>query len=254
MPAETLHTCRPAPAELAGWNDRFRPASPEDLLAWAAERWETDLALTCSFGGPAGMVLLDMIVRVAPLTPVLYIDTGLLFPETYRLITQVQDRYGVTPHAIRPARTVQQQAKDAGATLWQREPDRCCGLRKVQPLADALLPFEAWITGIRRDGSATRANAELLEWSGKYNLVKLNPLAFWTEREVWRYIHEHDVPYNPLLDQGYRSLGCHTCTQRPDSTDARSGRWTGFAKTECGIHVETAEVAAVDKPLHRQVA
>ncbi len=240
MPADTLHISRPDEAELAAWNDAFRQARPEELLAWAAERWGSQMALTCSFGGPAGMVLLDMVLRVAPDTPILYIDTGLLFPETYHLIAKVHDRYGVTPRAIRPARTVQQQANDAGASLWRRDPDRCCGLRKVQPLADALAPFQAWITGIRRDGSATRANAELLEWSGKYNLVKLNPLAFWNERDVWRYINKHDVPYNSLLDQGYRSLGCHTCTHIPDGTDARSGRWTGFAKTECGIHVETA--------------
>ena len=235
-----LQSNPPDVTELEAWNEHFRATSPQALLAWAAERWGPRVALTCSFGGAAGMVLLDMIVRVAPETPVLYIDTGLLFPETYRLIAQVHQRYGITPQPVRPARTVAQQAEAEGDALWQRDPDRCCGLRKVQPLGEVLAPYEAWITGIRRADSATRANANLLEWSGKYNLTKLNPLVFWNERDLWRYIYKHDVPYNPLLDQGYGSLGCHTCTRLPDSGDPRSGRWAGFNKTECGLHVETA--------------
>ena len=238
MLSNTVHT-RPHEAELETWNQQFRDARPEELLTWASERWGRDVALTCSFGGPAGMVLLDMVRRNAPDTPVLYIDTGLLFPETYTLIAQIHEYYGITPQSVRPASTVAQQAQDEGDALWSRDPDRCCGLRKVQPLAGALAPFAGWITGVRRGGSNTRAGANLLEWSNKYNLVKLNPLAFWGERDTWRYISKHGVPYNPLLDQGYRSLGCHTCTRLPDGTDARSGRWAGFNKTECGIHVET---------------
>ena len=226
--------------ELADWNARFQAATPQELLEWASEQWGEQMALTCSFGGPTGMVLLDMVSAVAPATPVLFLDTGLLFPETYQLVAEVQARYGIAPQAVQPARTVAQQAAAEGPALWERDPDRCCGLRKVRPLAEALAPFDAWIAGIRRDGGGSRANTQLLEWSTKYNLVKLNPLAFWSERDVWRYIHRHNVPYNRLLDQGYRSLGCHTCTCLPTDDDPRSGRWAGFAKTECGLHLEPA--------------
>jgi phosphoadenosine phosphosulfate reductase len=235
---EMLYLTQPDAADLAEWNAHFRTASPQELLTWAAECWGDRMALSCSFGGPAGMVLLDMIVKIAPETPVLYIDTGLLFGETHHLIAQVRARYGIEPVAVRPARTVAQQAEDHGPALWQRDPDRCCHLRKVQPLAEALAPFDAWITGVRRGDSATRAQTALIEWSTKYELVKLNPLAFWSEHDVWRYIYAHDVPYNPLLDRGYRSLGCSTCTRLPSGDDPRSGRWAGFSKTECGIHVE----------------
>ena len=224
--------------ELAEWNERFQAAAPQALLEWASARWGEQMALTCSFGGAAGMVLLDMVMAVAPITPVLFLDTGLLFPETYQLVAEVQARYGIVPQTVQPARTVAQQAAEEGPALWERNPDRCCGLRKVRPLAEALAAFDAWIAGIRRDGGGSRANTQLLEWSNKYHLVKLNPLAFWSERDVWRYIHQHNVPYNRLLDQGYRSLGCHTCTRLPTDADPRSGRWVGFPKTECGLHLE----------------
>ena len=237
MLVEQVRSSRPDQLELAAWNARFRGASPQALLTWAVERWADQIALTCSFGGPAGMVLLDMLLAVAPEVPVLYIDTGLLFPETYRLVEQVREHYGITPRPVRAARTLEQQAEDEGAALWERDPDRCCGLRKVQPLAEVLAPFDAWIAGLRRDGSATRAGVDLIEWSDKYDLVKLNPLALWSEREVWNYIYQHGVPYNSLLDQGYRSLGCTACTRLPNGDHPRSGRWVGFNKTECGLHI-----------------
>jgi phosphoadenosine phosphosulfate reductase len=231
---------RPEADVLAQWNERFKAATPQSLLVWAGEQWGAGMALTCSFGGAAGMVLLDMVAEVAPRTPVLYIDTGLLFDETYRLIEQVRKRYRIELIGVRPARTPAQQARAEGESLWQRNPDRCCGLRKVQPLGEALKPFGAWITGVRRSNSDTRANTNLIEWSAKYQLVKLNPLALWSEQDVWRYVYAHQVPYNPLLDQGYRSIGCYTCTSLPTSDAARSGRWSGFNKTECGLHVEPA--------------
>lgn len=226
--------------EIAFWNVRFRAESPQALLAWASERWGARLALSCSFGGATGMVLLDMLMRIAPATPVLYIDTGLLFPETYTLLDQVRRHYGIEPQPVQPELTITQQAEAEGAALWERNPDRCCRLRKVQPLAAALEPFDAWISGLRRDVSATRANTPLIEWSTKHRLFKLNPLAFWAERDVWRYIHAHNVPYNPLLDQGYRSLGCTSCTRLPINADPRSGRWVGFEKSECGLHIDSA--------------
>lgn len=231
---------RPTADEIAAWNEQFRDATPQDLLGWGAERWDDRMALTCSFGGAAGMVLLDMVASIAPRTPVLYIDTGLLFAETYQLIDQIQHRYQLDLRMTAPARTVAEQALDEGDRLWERDPNRCCQLRKVEPLAEALAPFDAWITGIRREGTTTRANATMLQWSTKYDLVKLNPLVHWSERDVWRYISKHNVPYNPLLDQDYRSIGCWTCTRIPTSDDPRSGRWVGFNKMECGLHVEPA--------------
>lgn len=233
---ESTVTDRAELAEIEAVNARFRNAPPEELLRWASERWGQRVALTCSFGGAAGMVLLDMVVAATPQTPILFLDTGLLFPETYQLVAQVQERYGILPRAVQAPVTLEQQEAIEGPALWERDPDRCCGLRKVRPLGEVLEPFDAWIAGLRRDGGATRAETQLVEWSAKYNLVKLNPLAFWTERDVWRYIHKHNVPYNALLDQGYRSLGCHTCTRLPNGDDPRSGRWSGFNKTECGLH------------------
>lgn len=232
--------CRSIAEEVPGWNARFRTAPPEELLAWAAEQWGRWMAFSCSFSGGAGMVLLHMLATVAPATPVFYIDTGLLFPETYRLIEQARERYPLQIRAVRPRQSVAEQAETDGDALWNHDPARCCQLRKVQPLAEALAPYDAWITGVRRDSAATRATAQVIQWSAKYNLVKLNPLAFWNERDVWRYIYAHNVPYNPLFDQGYRSIGCHTCTRLPTTDDPRSGRWSGFAKTECGLHVESA--------------
>jgi phosphoadenosine phosphosulfate reductase len=171
---------------------------------------------------------------------VLYIDTGLLFDDTYRLIEEVRRRYKVELIPVRPARSVEQQAIDEGQSLWLHDPDRCCGLRKVQPLADVLQPFAAWVTGVRRSNSPSRSSTPLIEWSSKYELVKLNPLAFWSDRDVWRYVYKHNVPYNPLLEQGYTSIGCATCTSLPNGDTARSGRWAGFNKTECGLHIEPA--------------
>jgi phosphoadenosine phosphosulfate reductase len=169
-------------------------------------------------------------------TPVVFLDTDLLFPETYALAEAAAHRYNIVVERCGPALTLEQQASREGPRLYARDPDRCCAIRKVAPLAEALRPYDAWISGIRRDQSATRATTDLVQWSARYGLLKVNPLAFWTEKDVWRYIHANDVPYNPLLDQGYPSLGCAPCTRRAGGDDLRAGRWTGFAKTECGIH------------------
>ena len=223
--------------ELAGINTSFRDRSAEDLLNWATARFGQQIVLTCSFGGASGMVLLDMIARIGRGTPVVFLDTDLLFPETYALAEAAARRYGVAIERHRPVLTLAEQEVQEGAKLYERDPDRCCGIRKVKPLADALRPYRAWISGIRRDQSAARAAADLAQWSARHELLKLNPLAFWSERDVWAYIAAHDVPYNPLLDQGYPSLGCVVCTHKANAADPRAGRWAGFAKNECGIHL-----------------
>jgi phosphoadenosine phosphosulfate reductase len=232
-PAKTVPEAR----ELAELNAQFKERSPEDLLAWADHQWGQQLVLTCSFGGAAGMILIDMVTKVAPHASIVYVDTGLLFPETYTLINEVQKRYGITLRAAKSPVSLEEQAEQEGAALWERAPDRCCNIRKVKPLAATLVGYDAWIAGIRRDSGGSRAQANLVEWNTKYNLYKLNPLATWNERDVWQYIHQNNVPYNQLLDQGYRSIGCTVCTTLPTSDDPRSGRWAGFTKAECGIHI-----------------
>ena len=223
--------------ELAQLNALFEGRSPEALLEWADETFGREVVLTCSFGGASGMVLLDMVARLHSSASVVFLDTDLLFPETYALADEAAKRYNITIERRHPEITLAEQEVQEGADLYARDPDRCCGIRKVKPLADALKPYSAWISGIRRDQSATRANTQLVQWSARYSLLKLNPLAAWSERDVWRYIHANNVPYNPLLDQGFPSIGCTPCTQRADGSNTRTGRWAGFAKTECGIHL-----------------
>lgn len=223
--------------ELDRLNAFFRLRSPEALLEWAADRFGEELVLTCSFSGASGMVLLDMLARLGRGTPVIFLDTDLLFPETYALATEAARRYGLMIEHRRAVLTLEEQSRREGPQLYRRDPDRCCGIRKVAPLAEALAPYRAWISGIRRDQSKMRAETPLLQWNSQHQLLKLNPLAFWNERQVWSYIYAHDVPYNPLLDQGYPSVGCVPCTRRAGADDPRAGRWAGFAKTECGIHL-----------------
>jgi phosphoadenosine phosphosulfate reductase len=226
------------PAEkIAGLNRRFERQPAEALLDWATETFGETIALTCSFGGASGMVLLDMVARLGRGTPVIFLDTNLLFPETYALAEAAARRYGVALERRSPALSLEAQAAQEGPELWARDPDRCCAIRKVAPLEAALRPYKAWISGIRRDQSATRAATQPIQWSARHSLLKVNPLAAWSEREVWSYIVAHDVPYNPLLDQGYPSLGCAPCTRPAGADDPRGGRWVGHAKVECGIHL-----------------
>lgn len=226
-----------SPDAVAALNTQFRDQAPEALLDWAAASFGARLVLTCSFGGASGMVLLDMLVRLGRGTPVVFLDTDLLFPETYALAEQAAGHYGITVERRLPTLSLVQQAQQEGPELYRRDPERCCALRKVTPLAEALLPYAAWISGVRRDQGSTRADTDLVAWNSRHRLLKLSPLAHWSEREVWAYIHRQGVPYNPLLDNGYRSIGCHPCTNPTSSADPRAGRWSGFAKTECGIHV-----------------
>lgn len=218
-------------------NARFGARPAEDLLSWAARHFGGRIALTCSFGGAVGMVLLDMIARRALPIRVILLDTELLFPETYALVEAVERHYGITIERRRPALTLAEQEALHGPALYARDPDRCCALRKVATLVETLRPYEAWVSGIRRGQTAHRAGTELLQWNVRHGLLKLSPLAAWSERQVWDYIQAHAVPFNPLLSQGYPSLGCAPCTAPASSSDPRAGRWSGFAKTECGLHL-----------------
>jgi phosphoadenosine phosphosulfate reductase len=198
-----------------------------ELLAWALEAFHPKLALACSFQKEEA-VLLDLLFEIEPDARVFALDTGVLFEETYEVWRAVEERYGTVIEAWRG---------EWVEGLWASDPAHCCHLRKVEPLGRALAPLDAWITGLRREQSPTRANARKLEWDEGHGLWKLNPLADWTEKDVWARIAERDLPYNPLHDQGYASIGCTHCTQ-PGA--GREGRWAGLDKTECGLHVPAA--------------
>ena len=216
--------------------EEFENAGPTEILSWASETYGDKLAVVTSFQ-PTGIVTLHMLQSIAPRTPVLTLDTGLLFPETQDLIDALEQRFDLDLRRIKPRQTPKQQARDYGDRLWERNPDRCCHIRKTIPLRDALVGFDAWITGLRRDQSALRSNTPVLSRNSS-GLDKIAPFANWSEAEVWGYIHDHDLPYNPLHDMNYPSIGCWTCTKAISSADdRRSGRWANRSKTECGIHI-----------------
>ncbi len=225
------------PEMITGLASEFENAYPQEVLSWAVDTFGAQLAVVTSFQ-PTGIVTLHMLSEIAPRVPVLTLDTGLLFPETYALIDEVENRFDLNLIRIYPAQTVTQQAAEHGAALWERDPDRCCGLRKTAPLDAALAGFDAWITGLRRDQSQGRGATPVISWDKKHSMVKLSPFATWTEDMIWTYIQAHELPYNELHDQGYPSIGCSVCTQCPDSSaDLRAGRWVNHVKTECGIHL-----------------
>jgi phosphoadenosine phosphosulfate reductase len=226
------------PTEIEAYQGEAESWSVEKLLSWAFDRFQPDIALASSFGAE-DVVLIDLIAKVRRDFRVFTLDTDFLFPETYALIAEIERRYGIQVERSRSALTPEEQAAAHGPALWSRKPDQCCDLRKVQPLKKTLGTLRAWLTGIRREQSPTRAQARKLEWDAKFGLVKLNPLADWTWDQVWDYVRTHRVPYNPLHDQNYPSIGCTHCT-RPvmPGEDMRAGRWAGFQKTECGLHSE----------------
>jgi phosphoadenosine phosphosulfate reductase len=165
-----------------------------------------------------------------------YLDTDLLFPETYETRDRLSEALGIEFDRFHNL-TLEEQAAEYGDELWKREPDACCGLRKVEPMRRALSSVDCWVAGVRRADSSSRAGAPKFNWDKKFGLWKLNPLADWSERDVWNYIHEHRLPYNPLHDRGYPSIGCTHCTQPVGpGGDLRDGRWAGVEKTECGIN------------------
>lgn len=207
------------------------PADPALLLQSAVERFGGRVALATALG-PGSLALLDMVHRAEIPLRVFVLDTGLLFDETYELWCEIEQRYGIALQAVQPV-----PADTEAGRLWETDPDSCCRRRKVEPLRRLLAGIDAWVTGIRRDQGDARANSEQVEWDPQFNVIKLNPLALWSRSEVDAYVEQHDVPVNPLLARGYRSIGCWPCTApvAPEALE-RAGRWAGCAKTECGIH------------------
>src|ERR1700733_5819173 len=210
---------------------------PERVLAWAFETFGESVAISSAFG-VEGMVLIDIASRASRNFRLFTLDTEFLFPETYTLMDQVEQRYGITIERVYALNSPEEQERVHGTALWQRNPDQCCHLRKVEPLQRKLGELQAWITSIRRDQTSARARAGKIEWDARCGLVKINPISDWSSKQVWQYIRAHDVPYNTLHDQDYPSIGCTHCTRavRPGE-DPRAGRWSGFSKTECGLHI-----------------
>jgi phosphoadenosine phosphosulfate reductase len=211
--------------------------SPQRVLAWALETFGNQVAISSAFGAE-GMVLIDMASRLRRDFRVFTIDTEFLFLETYGLIDKIEQRYEIKIERVFSLLSPEEQEQAHGAALWARDPDRCCNLRKVEPLRRKLSELSAWITSIRRDQTSFRKSARKIEWDVNFGLVKVNPIADWSSKQVWRYLHEHSVPYNSLHDQNYPSIGCTHCTRAiQPGEDPRAGRWPGTAKTECGLHL-----------------
>lgn len=219
---------------------KFREAHPLELMKFAVEELgAASLTLACSFGYE-DVALVDLASRLETPIDIFYLDTDLLFEQTYEVRDRLQEKYQLEFIRVSPAISLAEQAEKFGEELWKTQPSKCCQLRKVGPLRQVLAGYQGWITGIRREQSPTRAHTEVLEWDEAFELWKFNPLAYWTESAVWDYIYKHQVPYNPMHDQNYPSIGCYPCT-RPVAAgeDPRAGRWAGFAKTECGLHDQT---------------
>ena len=224
---------------LSELNAEFELLAPQDILKWSVNEFGLGLVSVTSFQ-PTGIVALHMLREIAPETPVLTLDTGLLFPETYALMDEIEARFELRLTRLHPALNVEQQAVQYGSALWERDPNQCCAIRKTAPLDAVLGQYPAWITGLRRDQSEGRGATPIISWDRKHGNIKLAPLATWTESMVWTYIHAYELPYNTLHDQNYPSIGCYPCTHAVTTEgDKRSGRWVGHLKTECGIHVQS---------------
>lgn len=218
---------------------RFEERSPRDLLRWTFAECGERAVMGTGFGY-SGVALMHMLAAVRPGATVFYMDTDLLFEETRALRAEIENRLDLHIVRVHSGVSLEEQREEHGPALWKRNPDQCCFIRKVRPLRRYLSDKPAWITALRRDQSPTRSGTDLVEWNATHGLAKVNPLAHWTEEDVWRYIHAHDLPYNSLHDEGYPSIGCKPCTAPVhNGDDKRAGRWAGHAKIECGLHPES---------------
>lgn len=223
-------------AELDSKNEELETAEPKEILRWAAERFAPRFTMATAFG-PEGMTIIHMLAEVAPDTPIFNLDTGYQFKETLELRERVKQRYGIEVELKRPDLTVEEYEEQNGGPLYQIDSNKCCFDRKISVLNKAVVGMHAWASAIRRDQSPDRAKAPIVGWDKKFGLVKVSPLANWTKRDVWKLITDNDIPYNPLHDRGYTSVGCWPCTRAVMfGEDERAGRWSGNEKTECGLH------------------
>lgn len=223
------------PTEIDRLNSRFETADPREIVAWAVDTFGDGLSVGASFGGASGMAILHMVAALKPDVHVFVLDTGYLFEETHETMRRAIPALGLSNVQVyTPKLTHEEQAARYGSALWMRDPDRCCEVRKVEPNRRALEGKAAWVSGLRRDQSEGRADTPIVSWAPNFGVVKINPLANWTGKDTWDYVMKNGVPYNPLLDQGYASIGCYNCTI--PGVQGRAGRWQGFEKDECGLH------------------
>ncbi|MBP2002669.1 phosphoadenosine phosphosulfate reductase [Paenibacillus shirakamiensis] len=215
--------------------EELETASPQEIISWAVQTFP-NITFACSFGAE-DVVLVDMLRKISTTADVFYLDTDFHFKETYETRDQMAAHYDLDFVRVSPLLTPEEQAQNHGHELWLSDPNACCNIRKVEPLTRILSQYDAWITGIRRDQAPTRANARKIEYDYKFGLIKFNPIADWTNDDVWNYIRDNHIIYNPLHDQNYPSIGCEYCTRQVmPGEDPRAGRWAGNDKTECGLH------------------
>jgi phosphoadenosine phosphosulfate reductase len=238
----TVAVRTPTPEQLdmiARQNEVLANASPEDILAWAVERYFPRFTMATGLG-PEGCVIISMLAKIEPRVYIFNLDTGYQFRETLALRDRIAEKYGIVVDLQRPELSVDEYEAAHGGPVYRSDPDRCCADRKVCVLHRVAKHYDAWATGIRRDQGPTRADTPIVRWDKKFGLVKISPLAAWTKNQVWKRIYDEDVPYNPLHNQGYPSIGCWPCTRSvTPGEDERAGRWTGTAKTECGLHTSS---------------
>jgi phosphoadenosine phosphosulfate reductase len=222
--------------ELRQKSNELESATPEEILGWATTRFADRFTMATAFG-PEGMCILHMLAEIAPNTYIFNLDTGYQFKETLELRDRVAQRYGIEIDLRRAPSTVAEYEKMHGGPLYQSNPNQCCADRKVKVLEETVKGFHAWASAIRRDQSTDRSVVPIVGWDKKFGLVKVSPLANWSKKDVWNKIVKDSIPYNPLHDQGYPSIGCWPCTRAVlFGEDDRAGRWSGTAKTECGLH------------------
>jgi phosphoadenosine phosphosulfate reductase len=225
------------PIRIAAANRLLRAAAPQDVLRWAVKQFHPRLTLATAFGAE-GCCLIHMLAEIEPGVRTFNLDTGYQFPETLELRERIKERYGIEVELVRPELTVAEYEARHGGPLYRRRPDQCCHDRKIVPLRRALAGYDAWVSAIRRDQTPDRALADVVQWDEKFGLMKVNPLLHWTRRDVWKFVVAHDVPYNPLHDRGFPSIGCWPCTRAVvGCADERAGRWAGTDRKECGLHV-----------------
>lgn len=250
MPAAETISASPAPlaepkvftpeevAFLAEASLKLETATPQEIIAWGVAHYFPKLTMATAFG-PEGCAIIHMLAEIEPRVHVFNLDTGYQFKETLELRERIAERYGIHVEMKQPELPVAEYEAQHGGPLYKTNPDQCCFDRKVTVLKKAAEGWDAWMTAIRRDQSPDRAGAPIVGVDKKFGLVKINPLANWTKQDVWKLITDHDVPYNPLHDQGYPSIGCWPCTRAVMfGEDERAGRWSGFQKTECGLHTK----------------
>ncbi len=224
------------PIDWTGTNARLADARPQEILRWAVDEFHPRLTMATAFG-PEGCVILHMLSEIEPRVRVFNLDTGYQFPETLELRDRIADRYGIEVELVRASGTVAEYEAANDGPVHGIDPDRCCRDRKLTPLRSAVAGYDAWISAIRADQSRDRSRADVVGWDAKFGLAKINPLLRWTKRDVWAFIVANDVPYNPMHDRGFPSIGCWPCTKAVgQGDDDRAGRWAGQAKTECGLH------------------